>query len=105
MDFEQMWPDDMSPTPVELLLRDPARKGWPTALPGGAEERRRLDEVPAELCVEVRRSFGGWCTELELRRGRLREVYGLLYGGEDLGELPGLNGDPDDLVGLIGFWD
>lgn len=103
MNIEGMWPDDLSPTPIELLLRDPARGGEPAALPGGSKERRRLDQVPEDLLIARELGHGGWVTTLSLRRANLAAAYAFVYGSAE--GLPGLEGNGDDEVELIGFWD
>lgn len=107
--LKELWheelPDDYSPTPVELLIKEPTRGDEPARqLPGGSAERRRLDEVPDYLLLAKEVSFGGWQTTLRLRRRSLDRVYELVYRSERSG-LPCLDGNPEDEIELIGYWD
>lgn len=96
---------DFNPTPIELLVRDRAAYGeaWIT-IPSDAKSRARLDDVPEWLLVSREFECGGWCTTLHLARRNLRAVYDFIYEGDEDG-LPGLEGSPDDVIAITGFWD
>lgn len=98
--LRENWPDDLNPTPIELLLIDPAI-GRPSPLPGHTEERRRLDDLPNELCA---RKECDWETRIGIARRNLAAAYDFLYEGA-CAHLPGLDGDPTDTLILLGYWD